>query len=536
MKISLRSRNGWGWCDSANIHLCGYAYIDNKFYNTSNLVVYFANAKSVDDIIKILRLIDGCFALVVELEGGIFLATDHVRSIPLFWFESEGEFTVLDTSCAFSATTSLNKETAREFLALGYVTGNETLMNGVCQLGAGEYVYLKDGASAKTERYYEYIYNSVNRDIDAWMSEIDKTYSNMIDRLINALGGRTAVLPLSGGHDSRLLVYYLSKKGYKNIVTYTYGREGNPERLISKKVSEFLNLRWIFVPYKTDELKELYTDKELYAKMADYCGNMFTVPLIQEWRAIQYLTENRLIPEDSIIVPGYSNDLLAGSHTLSGRLNYEEVIDKVISGHFVQWKWRTKTDNSYELFHKLLNELPEFHDERLEPNEAYEVFDIRERQAKHINNAVRIFEFYNYKWLLPFWQKDLIRLWMSVPDELRYERKLFYLFTNWKYPELMKTVPVYENKMGAIKKKIASNRLLLKLAYSIKFFYSALKGRRHDPLNYYGYVPTDEYWQAIFKYKTTSYYFMFSLHYLRYLERTLALRCNNECDKGERTK
>ena len=128
--------------------------------------------------------------------------------------------------------------------------------------------------------------------------------------MIKYSNGRQAVIPLSGGNDSRLIAYYLVKNGYKNVIAYTYGSKENSEIEISKRVAEFLKIERYFVEYKHKSMQKKFNNKNLYKKMADYCGRGVCNPHIQEWEAISSLLQEKIITKDSVVLPGFTGDLL----------------------------------------------------------------------------------------------------------------------------------------------------------------------------------------------------------------------------------
>ena len=262
--------------------------------------------------------------------------------------------------------------------------------------------------------------------------------------------------------------------------------------------------------------------------MAEKCGNSFTVPLIQEWFAIDYLTRNHIIDERCVVVPGYSNDMLNGSHLRDTHKMIDDIEQKIIKGHYNLWGWKKsrEANNLNELFaSRVKQSYAVAYAEKGTKNEApfrfeqNERFDYYERQVKHIVNAVRMYELYGIKWVLPFWDCDLIHFWLSIPLEKRENRNLFLEFTTFKYPDLMQIAPVYSSGFTQMKEKLPKNKLIMKLAYSVKFFIVAVTGRSRDKLNYYGYLSGQEYWRSVLKYKTVNYYHMFARHYLAYLQK-----------------
>ena len=59
--------------------------------------------------------------------------------------------------------------------------------------------------------------------------ELKEINNNIIEKLIKSCSSRKIIIPLSAGYDSRFILSGLIDKGYKNIITFSYGRKNNRE-------------------------------------------------------------------------------------------------------------------------------------------------------------------------------------------------------------------------------------------------------------------------------------------------------------------
>ncbi|NLB62298.1 MAG: hypothetical protein GX802_07800, partial [Clostridiales bacterium] len=443
MRICLDSQKGFMWTKHQNVMVIGYAFASKDLLQEKALAEYFLPCVTRDDIVRRLRNLNGFFSIIIKTPTGWFAAVDHVRSFPILWSFQKGEYVLFDRFSSIpKLDLSYDYNSMEEFLATGYVTGNETLYKEARQLGGGEFLWIPDGSSddeVEVAEYYRYEYNITLFDQDKCYEILSEAYDNMTQRLIRFLDGRTAVIPLSGGHDSRLIAFFLNKHGYDNIIAYTYGRPQNSESEISKKVARFLGIPWHFVPYEKERMQELYNNNHKYSVMADYCGNGNTVPLIQEWMAIDYLTSLKVLPQNSVIVPGFTGDFLAGGHLIK-RSEDNMLHEDIMAAHYKNYPWnkRGMGANNDELFTNKIQSVVKrsIHcpgEDSTTLYEAFEYFDWKERQCKHINNAVRIYELYNYQWAMPLWDKDVIAAWTAISLDLRYGRKLFIDYTEHAY-------------------------------------------------------------------------------------------------------
>ncbi len=259
--------------------------------------------------------------MIKHTDHELLAAVDRVRSIPLFYGQKGADFYMSD-SADWVRQQVANKEidplAREEFLLTGYVTGPDTLFPDVKQLQAGEALSVQDNGESliiKPIRYYRFIHKYESpKSMKELMEEHDQVLLRVFNRLIERADGRTIVVPLSGGYDSRLIVLMLKRLGYESVITFSYGRTGNKESEVSRKVAESLGLPWVFVEY-SNELWYAWYHSEDYKEYAYFAHGCTSLPHIQDWPAVWQLNRDNVITTDSIFVPGHSADLPAGSRS-----------------------------------------------------------------------------------------------------------------------------------------------------------------------------------------------------------------------------
>ena len=306
--IFLLNDKGFKWVRSENFCLKGYIFdLNQQYYSNEELISYFSGIKSYSDFEERVKYANGCFSIIYNVGDQLYVACDIIRSFPLFYKYFKGGWIISDSACYLLENfgkEEINEMAAIEFLATGYVTGNETLVNGIHQVQAGEIIRFT-GGELKSKSYFTYrISGTKDDDYDNLKSEGINILNNAFKRFIASLNGQTVVVPLSGGFDSRLIVVMLKKFDYEKVICITYGRPGNPEIEISRKVAEILGYKWIFVEY-SEELIRNYPANEDFIQYYKYSGNLVSMFFLQEYFAVKYLKDNELIPEDSIFVPGH---------------------------------------------------------------------------------------------------------------------------------------------------------------------------------------------------------------------------------------
>ncbi len=256
-----------------------------------------------------LNQLNGLFSAVFEDGGNTWLGTDHARALPLFYAVQDGELLVSDQARLLRealGSVTFDETSVKEFEAAElFVSGHHTLFNGIFQIQAGEAVRF-DGENGEISRVF---YEACARDcvnpvgaafgrpqqphnapesrraggvapynlgsflgsraianrhcnVGPFADETEmreafaQTYDGVGDRLVQALSGRTAILSLSGGADSRMVAELLLSRGYTNIVCYTYGRKGCADARFAEGYAREKGLQWHFIPYTRKRWRE----------------------------------------------------------------------------------------------------------------------------------------------------------------------------------------------------------------------------------------------------------------------------------------
>lgn len=485
----------------------------------------FERTKTVQDFVSKVRALNGFFAVVVMVPGLVMAAVDRVRSIPLFYAVKGSHFYLSDN--AYWIWRELGNPQpdwllSAEFLLTGYVTGPDTLMKDIKQLQAGEIIAFDEtGGSIELERYFKFAHCEVDRPRQEFVEILGKITDDCIKRLAEFAKGRTIVIPLSGGLDSRLIAMKLKAIGYPNLVAFSYGRVGNAESEVSRQVSEQLKIPWKFVTYSHNLWREWYCSSE-YAKYREVAGGLCSLAHIQDWPAVWQLSRERVVPPDAVFVPGHSADFLAGSHipselALSRSTVYERVIDTIWKRHYLLNSVKAVGSiigrGSDEISERLLSRIGTLvarGSPNLSPKEAvsaFESWDWQERQAKFIVNSVRVYEYWGYSWWLPWWDMKFMDYWQNVGLSLRINKNLYDAYVSHTEDEmgLVLTSNSYDSTVHLVKmmgKKIINRIRLMDLALRFLSLARLLAPERFynsHPLCWYGLTDLERFRQIIAK-------------------------------------
>lgn len=394
-----------------------------------------------------------------------WMAADRIRSYPLFYAQKDGILYISDDAYWIREECQLeeiDKDAEQELLMTEQVTGSDTLFRGIKQVQAGEIVFFKllndeNIWLITAKRYYVYLHEIPYKCSRKELLELqDNAMLNTFSRLCDYANGRTIVVPLSGGYDSRLIVLTLKKLLYPNIIAFSYGVKGNMEATISQEVAKQLNIPWYFVEYTVQSRKSSYYSN-IMREYERYAGNFVSLPHIQDWEAVKEFKVKSTIPSDSIFVAGYSSEVPAGSRSLK----YPELYttkssseDAIVALENFIYRLSTICNNAQVKENnkkRIMNRIGNLK-QHINPASIFESFDISERQAKFINNAIRAYEFWGYNWWTPYWDIEFLDFWSKVPLQLHVNQDLYleYLVQESKRHGLFKGE---ELKRDSISKK-----------------------------------------------------------------------------------
>lgn len=423
--VFLTNQNSFKWSSNQSVYVIGYIFdSDNHLLQDDDLLAYCENIKNLDSFKNKILKKNGNFAVIIKTENDFFLAVDSIRTFPLFYIEKNNSLNVSDSSEYLQKTHLLSVDKTREleFLATGYVTKDRTLLSGLHQLQAGEFIHYSRSQGLLTKEFYtDYLTQKIElpKKYDFFESSLRTALENALDRMLKFINGNPILVPLSGGYDSRLIVCMLKKRGVENVICYTYGAVNSHEVLISEKVAKALNYKWLFVEYNEETIPKDYPIDADFQSYYKYGSNHSSVFLIQDYFAVKHLKESKLIPNNCIVIPGHSADFLAGSHLSSADVknnNREKTIKRIFDKHYILVKppLLSPEINNY------LKKIPCKIEYAIDDN-----WNLKERQAKFIVNSIRIYEFFGYKHYLLFWDREIQEYFKGLPAKYKLGTELY---------------------------------------------------------------------------------------------------------------
>jgi len=425
-EIKLNYNYGYKWFEKENVLAKGLAIDDSgKSYQKESLAEYFMGINNLEDLKVQLHKITGHFAVIIKTSDLVFAVSDRGRSIPLYFRTDRGKIEISDSGFVLGDSQNLKSEfddySFQEYLAAGHVTQNRTLLKNVVQVGAGE-IAIVNNEKVEIVEYFRFLPTSENADsletsAAKFVDVLDKDYKN----LINVLNGRTVVIPLSAGYDSRSIASMLKRQGYQNVICYSFGQDGSPEMLTSQKVAKTLGYRWFFIETTPESVKD-FTVSDDFLRFVEFAANVGSFYIMQDFFAVRKMRSEKLIPDDSVFMPGHSGDTLGGSNFSELFLGEEsgvEMINKIIkhrynlnvvSGEFLK-SAQQKLENQYEVKYK--------------PAIWFDYWCMKEWNPKMFANGVRVYEYFGYTYWLPLWGKHPLTFFANLPLEYRISKELY---------------------------------------------------------------------------------------------------------------
>lgn len=408
------------WKTNKNISFRGYFIYESHLYKDEEAILFISKNIEESGLKGTLSKLNGLFSIVIndEQKEEIILVVDRLRNLPIFYSLINNEILISNSIAQIKneiPEIAIDNFALEEFLITEkFVTSSQTLLKGVKQVQAGEYViYNKFNKEVRSLSYFNYRDSGISDfEIEKKFKEKFEISSKNLEILLNK---RTAVVPLTGGVDSRELLLMLSSINYTNVICYTCGKKNSKESKIAEKVAKNFGYQWIGIEYTPQKWREL-SKKELFQDYREFSSNYSNLPHILEIVGLEELKKTNQIPRNSVFLPGHAGAVVGGRIPIEfhekSELNIDEVKRIMIREFYMG------NQEGLKFFENSLN---------LEQNDFlgyFHEFEMKERQSKFICNSVRLYEFFGYEWALPLCDVNFLNLMKEVPLEYKKNKKL----------------------------------------------------------------------------------------------------------------
>ena len=154
-----------------------------------------------------------------------------------------------------------------------------------------------------------------------------------------------------------------------------------------------------------------------------------------EFFVIEELHKKKIL-KNSIIVNGNTGDFISGGHILKysnkgsdSQKIINNLVQAFIKKHFRLWDYLAKKDNDRIISGLLINEIKNLKIyKNINKNNSHSIIEYLEfynRQSKHVCSRQRVYEYFNYEWALPLWDKEYIDFWKKIQMEYKLKQRLY---------------------------------------------------------------------------------------------------------------
>jgi asparagine synthase (glutamine-hydrolysing) len=468
------------------VYFAGYTYYNHSYFCHENIVKFIDETidSRLEDLIPDLI---GEFVLIIQSDQELFAAVDRKRSIPLYYYDRNGQW-VLTDKVSGSHKGDYNQTAVTEFLITGFTTNNKTLYHDVKQIEAGCYITIHK-SNMENSRYYSFYHQPVEANLESLSNELEQIFRDVFRDLSERTKGKTIVLPLSGGYDSRIIALLLKEFGNENILAFTYGKRHNKEASVSENIAKNLGIPWEFYEYQKNDWHSWYHSEE-WNEYVEFAVNGSNMAHLQDWPAVTKLVQKH--KEDLVFIPGHSGDFVAGSHlpyeiTEGENHSIDDVISFILKKHYKLWDIGSIYENSPELIEEIRSSIEHLPYQTSEEASAlFEYWDWKERQAKFIINSLRVYEFYGQGWEIPLWDDRIVEFFKKVPVSLRFNKYLYDYTLHKMYPSYFDMPKQLSGKEASLSQKYGVLYGVGKKVYQKKKLWQQYY---KDPMEWYGIFP-----------------------------------------------
>lgn len=376
------------------------------------------------------------FAFIVSMNDKIIAAVDKIRSYPVFYCHEGNNFGVSNSARLLMDRFQICKQneiSLLEFYMAGYVTGRDTVYEGLYQLQAGEFlIHENKGGAFSQERYYKYVPTASRYEEECdLVEELAAITDDIFKGLICDIGDAPVWVPLSGGLDSRLILCKLMELGCERITAFSYGSPGNFEAKAARIVAERVGVPWTFLP-QTWAGSHRFFHSSLRKRYWQFCDGLCSVPNMQDVETLAFLRQRDEIPDDAVFINGQSGDFITGGHIpetlVSGVSSLDDLYHTIIEKHYSLWR-HVRAPENLRIIREKIGRLLDLKKETREKSEAlyglFEWWEWQERQSKYVVNGQRSYDFFGFGWRLPLWDGRYLRFWEKIPLGLKCGQRLY---------------------------------------------------------------------------------------------------------------
>ncbi|WP_303921017.1 hypothetical protein [Draconibacterium sediminis] len=414
----------YNWSTEKNVSVSGFAWLGEDYFCGQDFVAQIQKHTSdFGQFIDFVSRLNGQFSIVVNNEEETWATCCHTWSFPLFYKIDNGNFSISDQPEQLQQTTAdkeIDAFASSYFLQFGVTPFQQTLNATIAQIQPGEIVCFKNNSGNVTSDFVFQLQHKAN----AKQTPLDVAthFRKVFEKFFNQIENKQILLPLTRGYDSRLLACLLAEFGHKNVLCATWGRKNNSEKQTAQKVAKKLGFQYQFIEYN-EELIDNFKNDAKFTDYANYSGHSSSMPYLQDYFAVKYLREKKLINKKTVALPGHPGDFLRGAHLNNSILDLKA---SELGATLIKTLGTSLPANPD--FRAALQKYLEENliiQNSLTPAEAYDIWDLRERQCKFISNSNQVYAYFGVNVLMPLFDKQNLQFFAGT-DALNKNREQLY--------------------------------------------------------------------------------------------------------------
>jgi Asparagine synthase/Glutamine amidotransferase domain len=248
--LNNATRQAWFENELVSIYLYGTLYGDHSRDDADVQSVYRLYLKNGGGWI---RALNGSFVIVFQdkREGFVYVITDRIGSIPVYWHQSSDRSLFLSTETktirqCCGTEFNLQMDNLLSQFSFGRVKfTREPLFQNIHVINPG-HVLRYDKLSHVSQSSY-FLYRPCSGDSSVPNDDRVETASEVMRHIVNRAiehASRIA-LCISGGLDSRTILACVNPEHYHKVLAVSFGMQDNNESRIAKAVTDTLGMRYL---------------------------------------------------------------------------------------------------------------------------------------------------------------------------------------------------------------------------------------------------------------------------------------------------
>lgn len=323
---------------------------------------------------------------------------------------------------------------------------------------------IDDRNRIEVTKYFYHLNDVIDKSPEEIKKELTETAYNVFYRLKEVIAGRPVVLSMSGGYDSRFVGCMLKNVGIEDVSCYTYGRKDSFEVKQSRLNAEALGYRWKCVEMTDDAIKKIFDKKGL--AFLDSFADHDVIPYTQNYPAVRQLHEDGWIKPNSVFITGLCGDMPTGEYVQpsDNKIKYDlnNAAIELYKLLFNSYKFSKDFEEKWICDMKqTLEKLPL----RIKDYQSYvTAIDCIYTGTCHSRLYLQqnsVSSYYDYEYLLPYWDVELLQKWYSVPAKYRVNQKLY---EDWLMGTICKPYGINQKKTVIL---YSSNKWKRRIQYTI---------------------------------------------------------------------